>query len=359
MSKHALAGVIGQRERIVIGTVVDQIRATQDNLALQLLPMKNVPAAYFINTQITSWGGQTGERGFDAQGKNIPARSHNQRLFAPGAYQESIRFNERDLLMYAKAGTLEERGITGLGGDQLDEMTLAAEKLKGRIENRMSNLIWQSFFTGKYTYQGVITDFGVPAAQQFVSGSDWKNYATSTPFTDLELLFGGYSPLMRKYKFKEILMNPSTFADLMQSFETKNVLKNYNLRSSDPNQIAQFLYPGLPSIRVIRDAYQEETYAVDGSVILGDAYYMVPDNKVLLVPDFGGLRYTQYGEFQIAENMNDTSATLARPAQGIYCFVDEKGLEQKKNPYVEIVAGFNGAPNLMRNQDILTLTTHV
>ena len=143
----------------------------------------------------------------------------------------------------------------------------------------------------------------------------------------------------------------------MQSQETKTVLKNFNLRSSDPNEIAQFLYPGLPKIRVIRDLYQEESYAVDGSIILGDATYMVPDNKVLFIPDFGGLMYPQYGEFQIAENMNDPSATIARPAQGIYCFVDEMGLEQRTNPFVKITAGFNGAPNLMRNQDILTLTT--
>ncbi len=357
MSKHQLAGVIGQRERLVISTVVDSIRATQDNLALQIMPIKNVPAAYFINAQITTWGGQTGERSWDAPGKNIPARSHNQRLYSPGLYQEAIRFNERDIAMYAKVGTLDERGITGLGGDQLDEMNLAAEKLKGRIENRMSNLIWQTFFTGKYSYQGVDTDFGVPVGQQYHSGSDWTMPATSTPYTDLYMLLGGYNAIFRKYKIKEILMNPKTFADMMMSNETKNVLKNYNLTSADPNQIAKFLYPGLAPIRVIADAYQEESYARDGTIIIGDASFMVPDNKVLFVPDFQGLRYTQFGEFQIAENMNDPSATLAKPAQGIYVFVDEKGLEQRRNPYVEIVAGFNGAPNLMRSQDILTLTT--
>ena len=165
MSKHYLAGVIGQRERLIVGSVVDQIRATQDNIALQLMPMKNVPAAYFINTTISSWGGQTGERSFDAPGKNIPARSHGQRLFAPGAYQESIVFSERDLLLYAKAGTLSDRGITGAGDDQLDEINLSSQKLKGRIENRISNLIWSVFFTGQYSYQGVTTNFLVPPTQ--------------------------------------------------------------------------------------------------------------------------------------------------------------------------------------------------
>jgi hypothetical protein len=356
MSKHALAGVIGQRERIIINSVVDAVRANSENKALEFLPIKNVPAAIFINTQLSSWGGQTGERALDAQGKSIPARSHVTKYFAPGFYQESIRFNERDILMYAKAGTLNERGITGISNDQLDEMTLAAEKLKGRIENRMSKLIWDTFFLGQYSYMGTTTSFGVPTANGFQASTDWGNFATSTPFTDLWSLLQ-YSPIYRKYKIAEILMNPKTFSDIMLSTETRNVLKNYNLNSADPNAVAQFLVPGLPPIRVVRDAYQDESYEADGTVTLTDASYMVPDDRVLFVPDFGRQIYKSFGEFQVAENMNAPEATLARPAQGIYVFVDEKGLEQRKNPYVEIVAGFNGAPNLMRAADILTMKT--
>ena len=356
MSKHALAGIIGQRERIVIGSVVDSVRATQTNEAMKLMPVKNTPAAFLVTTKISSFGGQTGERAFDAPGKSIPSRSHTGRYYAPGAYQESIIWGERELLMYAKAGTLSERGITGLTSDQLDEMTMAGEKLRGRIDNRMANLIWSAMFTGKFTYQGITTDFQVPTQNFYQSGSDWTNFATSTPFSDLLNLIT-FTANIRKYKIKEFLLGPKSWAELMLSQQTQTALRNWNLTSADPNKVAELLFPGLPPIRQIKDAYQEESYASDGSIILGDANYMVPDDRVLIVPDFGSLLYKEYGEFQVTENMNDPSATTATPAKGIYLFVDEKGLEQRKNPFVEIVAGFNGGPNLMRGDDLLIMKT--
>ena len=71
--------------------------------------------------------------------------------------------------------------------------------------------------------------------------------------------------------------------------------------------------------------------------------------------DQSGALYSQYGELQLTENMNDPSATIQSPAVGMYTFIDEKGLERRKNPFVELVAGFNGGPNLMRPDDVIVI----
>jgi hypothetical protein len=352
--KHALAGLIGQRERQVITAVVDQVKATNENKAKELMPIVDVPASILIHQTVSSYGGKTGERTLDGQGKAINGRSRKTKFFEPGSYQEFIRFNERDLLKYAKLGTLSERGVTGLNNGQLSEMEMAAQKLKGRIENRMSQLIWDSFFTGKYAYQAVDFDFGVPVANSLTSATDWTNHATSKPFDDLFALVT-YNPYLIKYKIKEIVINPKTMSDIMLSQQTRDFLKNYNLRSADINEVAQLAVPGLPPIKICKDAYQDESYDAEGNVTLGNAAFFVPDNKVLLIPDFGAQIFQSFGQFQIAENMNAPEASIEKPAQGIYIFVDEEGLRQKKNVYVDIVAGFNGAPNLMRNEDVFVV----
>lgn len=356
MGMQSFAGLIGQRERQVITAVVDQVKATNENKVKELLPIVDVPAAILIHQKVSAYGGKTGERALDSSGKAIPARSRTTQYFDPGAYQETIRWNERDLLKYAKLGTLGERGVTGLNDGQLSEMEMAAAKLKGRIENRMSQLSWDAFFTSQYVYQNDVFDFGIPSGNAFLSSTDWTIHATSTPFDDLFSLVT-YNALVLKYKIKEFVINPKTMTDIMLSQQTKDILKNYNIRSAEVNEVAQLVVPGLPPIRICKDAYQDETYATDGSIILGSATYFVPDNKVLFIPDFGGLIFQNFGQFQIAENMNGPEASPEKPAQGIYVFVDERGLLEKKNPYIELVAGFNGAPNLMRSDDVFVLTT--
>jgi hypothetical protein len=54
-------------------------------------------------------------------------------------------------------------------------------------------------------------------------------------------------------------------------------------------------------------------------------------------------------------NINDPSATLEKLATGLYTFVDEKGLEEREAPYVKVVTGFNGGPNLLRSDDVITI----
>jgi hypothetical protein len=51
---------------------------------------------------------------------------------------------------------------------------------------------------------------------------------------------------------KQYTINPKTATDIMVSDEVRNVLKNYNLIKNDINIVAQFLFPGLAPIKVIK-----------------------------------------------------------------------------------------------------------
>src|ERR1700747_2598343 len=356
--KHQLAGLIGERQRQIIHAVVDEIYSNPgEEYALKLMPIRNVPAAVLINERLSGMGGLTGERNYGEPGKSINNGSSKTSYFEPGSYQEHSLFTEKDLLKLRKYGTLGERGVTGLTSGELDELSRAGMKLQLRIKNRINKLIWDAFFTGQYVWKAQTFDFAIPGANALTSASDWTISSTSTPFSDLWAIQTQNSSII-KYVVKEYVMNPKQLSLMLQSQEVTKVIQNNNIQSRDINVISQFLYPGLAPIKVVKDHFQDETLNADGSINLGAASFFVPDNKVLIVPDFGGLIYGAFGEFDIAENMNDPSATLDKPAVGIYTFVDEFGLEKRENPHVKVVSGFNGAPNLLRMNDVYTIATH-
>jgi hypothetical protein len=356
MSVKALAGVIGDRHRQVIHAVVDKIVASPgEDYGLQLMKPRMLPMAYLIHEKIAGFGGMTGERAIGEKGKQVATGSGDTRLFKPGAYQEHIKFGEEDLLMLRKLGTIGDRGVTGLTNGELDHLSRGSAKLERRLKNRMNKLAWDALFSGTYVWKGRTFDFAIPGANTIAAATDWSVKATGTPLSDLWTLQSTHA-LIRIYQVKEFVINPKTAADMQMTQEVRDALKNYNLTSNDINKVAQFLFPGLAPIRIVKDGWQDETVAADGSISMGVHQFFVPDDKVLVVPNFGGSLYDGYGELQITENMNDPAATLDKPAQGIYTFVDEKGLEERESPYVKVVAGFNGGPNLLRSDDVIVIT---
>lgn len=357
MKKHALSGIIGDRHRQIIHAVVDEIYAKPDEGALitKLLPIRNVPASILINERLAGFGGLTGERVMGEKGKAINAGSSQVRYFKPGAYQEHVLFNEDDLLKLRKYGSLGERGATGLTSGELDEMSRSAMKLKLRVQNRIQKLSWEAIFDGTYTYKSQVFSFEKPGGNTLAAATDWSNTTTGKPFKDLRVLISTNAKL-RKYKIKAVVINPKTETDMLNTDEAKDLVKNNYAAIGDVNKIAQILYPGLPEIIVDRSVYQEESLSSGGEIVLADAQFFVPDDKILFIPEMSGTLYPAFGEFDLAENMNDPSATLDQPAVGIYTFVDEKGLEERENPHAKIVSGFNGAPNLLRPNDVFVAT---
>lgn len=354
--KHLLAGSIGDRQRQVIHAVVDEYMTQRDgDVIRRLMPHVDRPAAFLIHEVVAGFGGLTQERVLGEKGTQINRSSSVTRFFEPGAYQEFHKFTEKDLLLLRKFGTLGDRGVTGMTDGELDHLTIMGNKLGLRIDNRMDKLSWDALFTGKYNYKGVDFDFDVPAANTIAAATDWSNSVNGTPFDDLELVIN-QSSILRKYDIAELVINKSVAADIRKSQSTNRFITNANVKRNDINEIAQFISPGLPQFEVVSDSFQAETEDFDGNITLGDAQFFVPNDKVLLVPNFSRTKFAQYGEFQVTENLNDPSATIKSPATGIYIFIDEKGLEERQSPFIKVVGGFNGAPNLMRPDDTLILT---
>jgi len=346
MSKvHVLSGTIGQRETAVIAAVVDEITAKPaEGMGLKLMPVKTYPEFLIYHEKVSGFGGLLAERVIGEQGTTGSASSSETIEFSPGAYQEAKRFTEKDLIALRRLGSIGDRGVTGLTAGALDFMSRAAEDLKVKLENRLNKLAWDTLFTGVYTYQGVTKyNFNPPTSNTVFAATDWSIVASSTPFTDLWNILMT-NPVFFKYIIKKLVINPVTAASMLNSAQARDLIKNNANAVGDVNKLAQILYPGLPEIEVCKDAWQDQS-VVAGRIVQASAQYFVPDYKILAVPDFGGFLYGQYGELQMTYNINDPSASVERPALGIYSFVDELGLQQRKSPFVEVVTGFNGGAN--------------
>ncbi len=359
MSKpHKLSGIITDRHTQVIHAVVDKVIATPgEEYFAKLFPAKNVYARTLVHERLSGFGGFTGERAIGEKGKVVTTRSRDSRLFRPGFYQEHVRFDEDDLINLRRAGTMDQRGITGplsLTTGELDELSAAGVKLNRRITNRWNLLGRDAIFNGTFVHKGVTFNFDVPAGNRLTAPTDWSDPSAGTPLADL-WNFQNNDPTVRIYNVAQYVISPKTATDIMVSDEVRNVLKNYNLMKNDINVVAQFLFPGLAPIKVVKDAYQDESI-VDGEVVMGAHTFFMPDDKVFVEVSFSGMIYPVYGDFCLTQNLNDPSSTIETPAVGLYTFVDEEGLKEREAPYVKVVSGFNGAANLLRSDDVLTIS---
>lgn len=356
--KHALAGIVGQRETQAIIAVVDEIVAKpSENLGLQLMPVKSYRETLLSHDKATGFGGLMAERVIGSEGISGASSSAVTHYWEGGAYQESVKFTEKDLISLRKLGSIGERGVTGLTSGALDFMGRAGEGLKQKLVNRLNYLAWQTLNSGIYTYQGIAqANFNYPGGNALTAATNWSIPATSTPFTDLFTIVKT-NPVVFKYIVLEFIINPVTEAAILESAEARVVITNNSAARGDINALAKILYPGLPPFRVCKDAWQDQS-VVQGQIVHAAAQYFVPNYQVLIRPDFSSTLYGGYGEIQMLFNMNDPSATVENPATGIYAFVDEEGLKKKKSPYVEITSGFNGGANVLRSDDVLWVTAN-
>lgn len=354
--KNQLSGVLTGRHRTAIGATVDEIVVQPGSeKAFELMKITETPAGIIEHEVISGYGGKTQERSLGEEGKQVDGVSTTTKIFKPGAYQEFHRFNESDILKLRKAGTIGERGVTGLTDNELSMTAMVGRKLQVRIKNRMQQLIWDAIMNGSFVYKGQTFSFGIPSANNLTAGTDWSDPDAADVFADLSNLIVN-TDVTRKYIFKEFMVNPKTAYYIRRSLLKKYGIDNPNVKNASTGELWKFYLPGLPELCEVKDMWQDETVGLDGTVTAGVAQYFVPDDKVLLVPNLEGTMYPWLGEFELTENLNDPSATLDRPAVGIYSFIDEQGLEKRKAPHADVVAGFNGAPNLKRPNDIIKLS---
>ncbi|MFV8250239.1 major capsid protein [Bdellovibrio bacteriovorus] len=352
------SSVLTDRHRHTITAVVEEIGVgeQEDTVINQLMPITDRPSGVLEHEILHASGGKTQERVIGAPGKSVVGPSSTSKLYKPGSYQEFSSITENDLLNLRKLGSIGERGATGLTAGELSWVERIAVKLQLRLGNRLRQLRWDAMFTGAFVYQDQTFNFGIPVANK-ITLTDWE-VAGADPFKDLVSVLAN-NPKLRKYKnlIKGFVINPKTEADIIQRSLEKGYIANANIHSAGINVVKTFAAPGLPDFITVGDVTAEETVTDEGEVVLGDATFLVPDNKILVVMDFNkaSAKFPMYGEMQITENLNDPSATLDKPATGIYAFLDEEGLRDRKSPGVDYVAGFNGGPNLMRPNDVFIL----
>ncbi|RYZ79762.1 MAG: hypothetical protein EOP06_26580, partial [Proteobacteria bacterium] len=107
MSKHVLAGTIGQRETAVIASVVDEITAQKPSeYFLQLMPPVPRPEHLVYHEKVSGFGGMLSERVIGEPGPSAAGSSSEMFEFSGGAYQESGRVTEKDLITLRRLGTM-------------------------------------------------------------------------------------------------------------------------------------------------------------------------------------------------------------------------------------------------------------
>jgi len=351
MTKHVFSGLIDSRHRRGIHAIITKVMAKSEKYIFTLMPIVDVAAMILEHEIVDDFGGMTNERSFNEEGKAIASISTEVGTFKPGSYQENIPFNEKDLLMLRKVGTVGDRGITNLTDGELSQLSLTAKKLSVRLDNRLQFIGWKALIDGTYEWLGKVKNFGIPVTNTLSPAIAWDQ-PSADPVFDLLGWLNEYDGL-RKYKIKEMVMNKSTASKTRKAILelNRNDQGNANIRTASLDDLLAYYAPELPAVKICEDTYQEET-VVNGKVTASAAKTFLANGIILLIPDFEGTEFPAFGQIQITENMNGPEATLDRPAQGVYTFIDEKGLENKSNPHIKMISGFNGGANLMRPFDV-------
>lgn len=267
--------------------------------------------------------------------------------YTAGFYREVFVLEEDEILFLRsfRSSDLRLRGI-------MEEIERMSEKARRRIATRREYERWNTLFTGIYTYLGQDIDFGVPAGNQVTPAVAWDTPATATPLTDLRTWL---TVDFRKYRISEIVMNQKTANDMLATDEVTTLLAAIGGRQAelrnDPSALLNFSVPGAPPILIYDEWYQTES--LDGSdvdkLVLSDPVGFVPDDLIYFhhMPQGDPI-----GDFVMGPNLQNGS--VDRLGSGVFVVIDDKTEEEPKNPRIELIAGFNGGPRLMRPFDCLT-----
>lgn len=325
------------------------------------MPSVDMPTASIFVDVLEARGGLVKEHTLGTDPQFSARRQFRTQQFAPGAYKETIRFNEGDILRLRELGLNDQskRGIR----QHLNENAMI---LNNKIEARTELLRWQAILNGTYVYDGKTVDFGKPGANDVAPVVAWGlndgsgNFTVAnpaaTPVQDLRYwILGGYATF-RKYKITKILMNKNTSRMILDNPNVQSLIQS---RFADPkyshdvNAIMSFLIPGCPPIEEYDSWYQSESQdATTGEITVSDAIYFIPDGRLFFeakLPD-----NNKVGD--VCMTLSLANGSVDNPAPGKFIIVKEHVEDKPENPYIDIIGGFYGGPRLKRAFDCLTAT---
>lgn len=337
------------------------------------LPSRTVRAAKVRSEVIEATGGLTNEcpPGTDP----LYIRSFGSRVqeFVPPTYKEAIHYDEKKILFLRELGQ-NDRSLRGIR----QRMNFDIDRLNRRLEARIEKLRWDVIFGGGFTYGQSTISFGVPAFNRVVPvGPVWSTDGVNAnplanPIVDLRYwFFGGYN-VFRKYKIRRAVMNPNTARWILDNPNVQSLVKNYFANETygayDLNRTLSLLIPGVPEIDVYDGWYttEQEGPGNDYTTSLGGtpaAGQLVTSQGIFFIPD--GYIYFEVGNLPGGDQIGwfDQTMTLATgnvdtPGVGKFLVVEECIAPGTKggpgNPYIDILAGVSGGPNLERQMDVLT-----
>jgi hypothetical protein len=326
-------------------------------LGSKWLPSRTVAVNRIRNEVVEATGGLTQEHVPGTAPKAVQRGGQRVQEFQPGFYKEYVLYDESDILYLREMGQNDpsKRGIR-------QKIDLDIDMLNRRMEARIELLRWQAIFDGSFTWLGKTVSFSVPAANRVTPlGGDWSTDGInanngSNPVLDLRYwLTGGYAPY-RKYNVEEIVMNANTARWVMDNTNTRSWLEsigaNPNIGKWDINTVLQLLIPGCPPVTVYKGWYQEQTL-VGQKLEVGNAIYFVPDGLIYFANTPMG---DKIGSFD--QTLQLASGSIESPGVGKFLVVEENIAPGTKggpaNPFIQIIGGVYGGPNLKRGFDLLT-----
>lgn len=329
---------------------------------IQYIPAVSLPVDTIQADIIEAYGGLTNEHLLGTDPEYIQRFSVRQEEFKPPSYREAIHWTEKEILHLRKLGQNDrsQRGVR-------QYINKAVDQLNVRLEARMEKLRWDAIFTGGFTFFNRSFSYGIPAANQAtLLGAKWSLDGvnannSANPLLDVRYwCTGGYAPF-RKYKIQKIVTNPNTARWFLDNSNVRNYIANAfanpSVKEYGVNDVLKFFIPGAPVWEIYEGWYQ--TFAKsDGAnpqrQVASNATYFIPDGAIyfdVTLPD-----NNQIGELVLGIHLAE--GTVDEPGSGKFLVVDEniapgtKG--GPKNPYIDIVSGFNGGVNLYRSFDVLT-----
>ncbi len=336
--------------------IMEVVNDPSTYMGAKYLPSVSLPVNEVFTEVIEASGGITNEHVIGTDPKYIQSFGTRVQNFTPPKYKEAIHYDEQKLLFLRKLGDngRNVRGIRQYINQDID-------RLNRRVEARIELERWNAIFNGGFSYFGKTFSYGIPASLRAVPiGAVWSVDGinannSANPVTDMRYwLLGGYAPF-RKYKYAKMVMNPNTVRWILDNTNVQSLIKTYfsaeNFGAYELNKTLQVLIPGLPEVVIYDGWYQTESVNADGKLIVSDAIYFVPDGYIFFVQQNlpGG---DKLGEFQQTLHLSD--GTIDSPGQGKFLIIDDKTVENKKNPYLDLIGGVYGGVNLQRAFDLST-----
>ncbi len=328
-------------------------------LGTKYMPAVALPTDKIRVEVIEASGGLTSEHAMGSDTKYIQSFGTRVQEFSGGAYKEAIHWDEKDILHLRQLGQNDpsKRGVR-------QYIDLAIDRLNRRLEARMEKLRWDAIFNGTYSYMGRTFSYGIPALNRAVPlGAVWSSDGinannSANPLLDIRYWCVGGLARFRKYKIKEMVMNPNTARWIMENTNTKSYITNFGANPAigewDLNKVLSFAIPNGPMATVYDGWYQTESVDSNGKITVSDAVYMIPDGFIFFVPTLPG--GDLIGEF--VQGLHLASGTIESPGFGKFLVVEENIAPGTKggpgNPFIDIFAGVYGAPKLDRGFDTLT-----